>query len=387
LDIFVSGRNVPFAYPQGTVSRLLRNDSQKGVIKFTDVTAKVAPHLLNKSLVCDGIWTDMNGDGWMDLVIAGEFTPVQILENQKGRLVLLEDSGLEAMSGLWGSLASADFDQDGDFDLIAGNMGKNTLLRANKSQPVEVLHGDLDGNGVYDLVPFVYFQDEKGLTKSYPLFGKDDTHKQLNSTRARYVYYKDFGLATQENLLSESEKAKAQKVSFVENASVYIENLGKGKFKMHELPALAQVSAMNGIQIIDINQDGFLDVLYVGNNYSNEVSSGRYDASNGGVLLGNGKGGFSYYSNAGMVVSSDAKSFIGIQLGKDQLGFIAFQNRGAMRVFKPIKPFVKLATSGKDFTYQFLGKRQRVEWTNGSSYLSQSQNDQLLAHKGAKLTN
>ena len=387
LDIFVSGRNVPFAYPQGTVSRLLRNDSQKGVIKFTDVTAKVAPHLLNKSLVCDGIWTDMNGDGWMDLVIAGEFTPVQILENQKGRLVLLEDSGLEAMSGLWGSLASADFDQDGDFDLIAGNMGKNTLLRANKSQPVEVLHGDLDGNGVYDLVPFVYFQDEKGLTKSYPLFGKDDTHKQLNSTRARYVYYKDFGLATQENLLSESEKAKAQKVSFVENASVYIENLGKGKFKMHELPALAQVSAMNGIQILDINQDGFLDVLYVGNNYANEVSSGRYDASNGGVLLGNGKGGFSYYSNAGMVVSSDAKSFIGIQLGKDQLGFIALQNRGAMRVFKPIKPFVKLATSGKDYTYQFLGKRQRVEWTNGSSYLSQSQNAQLFVPKGAKLTN
>jgi hypothetical protein len=249
------------------------------------------------------------------------------------------------------------------------------------------LHGDLDGNGVYDLVPFVYFQNESGLVASYPLFGKDDTHKQLNSTRARYVYYKDFGLASQENLLSESEKSKAQKVSFNENASVYIENVGKGKFKVHELPALAQVSAINGMQVVDINQDGYLDIMYVGNNYSNEVSSGRYDASNGGVLLGNGKGEFTYYQNSGLLVSGDAKSFLGIQLGKDQLAYVAFQNRGPMRIFKPLKPFEKIAKSGKDYSYQFAGKKQHVSWTNGSSYLSQSQNAQLFAPKGAKLTN
>jgi hypothetical protein len=278
-------------------------------------------------------------------------------------------------------------DQDGDMDLVVGNMGKNTILRASKSQPVEVVHGDLDGNGVYDLIPFVYFQNESGLAASYPLFGKDDTHKQLNSTRARYVYYKDFGLASQENLLSESEKSKAQKVSFIENASVYIENVGKGRFKIHELPALAQVSAINGMQVVDINQDGYLDILYVGNNYANEVSSGRYDASNGGVLVGNGKGEFTYYQNSGLLVTGDAKSFLGIQLGKDQLAYIAFQNRGPMRVFKPLKPFEKIANQGKDYNYLFAGKKQHVSWSNGSSYLSQSQNAQLFAPKGAKLTN
>lgn len=387
LDIFVSGRNVPFAYPQGTVSRLFRNDSKTGAIKYTDVTAQVAPGLLTKSLTCEGIWSDMNNDGWVDLVLAGEFSPVQIYENQKGKLSPLKDTGLDVLTGLWGSIVSADMDQDGDLDLVVGNMGKNTILRASKSQPVEVLHGDLDGNGVYDLVPFVYFQNESGLVASYPLFGKDDTHKQLNSTRARYVYYKDFGLASQENLLSESEKSKAQKVSFIENASVYIENVGKGKFKVHELPALAQVSAINGMQVVDINQDGYLDIMYVGNNYSNEVSSGRYDASNGGVLLGNGKGDFTYYQNSGLLVSGDAKSFLGIQLGKDQLAYIAFQNRGPMRIFKPMKPFEKIAKSGNDYTYQFAGKKQHVSWTNGSSYLSQSQNAQLFAPKGAKLTN
>lgn len=387
LDIFVSGRNVPFAYPQGTVSRLFRNDSKTGDIKYTDVTAQIAPGLLTKSLTCEGIWSDMNNDGWVDLVLAGEFSPIQIYENQKGKLSPLKDTGLDAFTGLWGSITSADMDQDGDMDLVVGNMGKNTILRASKSQPVEVLHGDLDGNGVYDLVPFVYFQNESGLVASYPLFGKDDTHKQLNSTRARYVYYKDFGLATQETLLSEAEKSKAQKVSFIENASVYIENLGKGRFKIHELPALAQVSAINGMQVIDINQDGYLDILYVGNNYANEVSSGRYDASNGGVLLGNGKGEFNFYQNSGLLVIGDAKSFLGIQLGKDQLAYVAFQNRGPMRIFKPLKPFEKIASSGKDYSYLFAGKKQHISWTNGSSYLSQSQNSQLFAPKGAKLTN
>lgn len=387
LDIFVSGRNVPFAYPQGTVSRLLRNDSKLGQIKFTDVTASAAPQLLKKSLICDGIWSDVNGDEWPDLIVAGEFTPIQIYENQKGKLSLLQDSGLEGSTGLWGSLSAADFDQDGDPDLIAGNMGKNTLLKATKTQPVEVLHGDLDGNGVYDLVPFVYFQDAHGTYKSFPLFGKDDTHKQLNSTRGRYVYYKDFGLATQDNLLLESEKSKAEKLAFVENASVYIENLGKGKFKIHELPEMAQVSAIHGMQVIDMNQDGYLDILYVGNNFANEVSAGRYDASNGGLLLGNGKGNFTYYSNSGFMVTSDAKALIGLQVGKDQLGFIAFQNRGPMRFFKPLKAFKKIGSSNKDFSYQFLGKQQHISWTNGSSYLSQSQNAQLYAPKGAKLMN
>jgi len=387
LDLFVGGRNVPFSYPQGTVSRLLRNDSKPGQIKFIDVTASAAPQLLKKSLICDGIWSDINGDGWPDLIVAGEFIPIQVYENHKGKFSLMEDTNLEDFTGIWNSLTSADFDHDGDLDLLAGNMGKNTLLKATKTQPVEVLHGDLDGNGVYDIVPFVYFQDELGSYKSFPLFGKDDTHKQLNSTRARYVYYKDFGLVTQDKLLTDAEKAKSEKLAFVENASMYIENLGKGKFKMHELPALAQVSALNGMIVLDLNQDGHLDILYVGNNYSNEVSSGRYDASNGGVLLGNGKGAFTYYSNSGFMVTGDAKALIGLQVGKNQLGFIAFQNRGPMRFFKPLKAFEKIGSSNKDFSYQFLDKQQHISWTNGSSYLSQSQNAQLYAPKGAKLMN
>jgi hypothetical protein len=384
LDLFVSGRNVPFSYPQGTPSRLLRNDSKAGLIKYTDVTAQWAPDLLKPALACDAVWTDVNNDGWSDLVVAGEFMPIQIYQNAKGHLVKLDKTGLEEMTGLWGSVAAADFDQDGDMDLVAGNMGKNTLLRANAKQPVDVLHGDVDGNGVYDVFPFVYFQSAAGVPVSAPLFGKDDVHKQLNSTRQRWVYYKEYGKITQDDFLTEKEKAKATKLSFTENASMYIENLGGGHFKAQALPDMAQLSSLNGMQILDVNADGYLDILFVGNNFANEVAMGRYDASNGGVLLGNGKG-FTYAQNSGMMVPADAKSLVGIQVGSE-LAFIAMQNRGPMKVFKPLGSFEKAAVKpGQSFSYTFKGRKQKMDWNYGSSYLSQSASAQAFLPKGAKL--
>jgi hypothetical protein len=384
LDLFVSGRNVPFQYPKGTVSRLLRNDSKPGNVKYVDATAQLAPEFLQEAMLCDAVWTDYNQDGWQDLVVAGEFMPIQVYQNTKGHLKKLTDTGLEQASGLWGSITAADFDQDGDMDFVAGNMGKNTLLRANSKQPVEVLHGDLDGNGVYDVFPFVYFQNAEGTPISAPLFGKDDTHKQMNSTRPRFVYYKDFGKVTQEGFLNEAEKKKANKLTLTENASMYIENKGQGKFELHELPEMAQVSSLNGMQVLDVNQDGYLDIVYVGNNYGNEVSMGRYDASNGGVLIGGPKG-FHALVNSGILVPGDAKSLVGIQIG-NEIAYVALQNRGVMKVFKPKNPMQKANVPiGKDFTYSYKGHKQRIAWTYGASYLSQSNQSQAFIPAGAKL--
>ena len=388
LDLFVAGRNVPFQYPKSTTSRLLKNESVKGHIKFVDVTQTLARDLMHVGLMCDGIWSDYDGDGWQDLIIAGEFSDIKILKNAHGRLTPLQQTGLEGISGIWTSLASGDFDHDGDMDYVAGNMGKNTLLRANAKQPVDIWHGDLDGNGVYDLFPFVYFQTADGKMASASLFGKDDVHKMLNQTRQRWIYYKDFGKVTQENFFTAPEKEKASKISMQENASLWIENVGDGTFKTHQLPMMAQISAMNGIQVKDINQDGHLDILYVGNNYANEVFIGRYDASNGGILLGNGKGEFTYSGNSGLFVPEDAKSLISIDLGKKGLAFIASQNRGKMHAFTPVTQAwtrVNVPKGIQGFVYQFKGQQQRVEWTYGSSYLGQSANGQAFLPQGARL--
>jgi hypothetical protein len=206
----------------------------------------------------------------------------------------------------------------------------------------------------------------------------------MNSTRPRFVYYKDFGKVTQDGFLNEAEKKKASKLSLTENASMYIENKGQGKFELHELPVMAQVSSMNGMQVMDANQDGYLDIVYVGNNFGNEVAMGRYDASNGGVLLG-GPNGFKYVVNSGILVPGDAKAFVGIQIG-NELAYIALQNRGAMKVFKPANPMMKVnVPSGKDFSYLFKGHKQKIAWTYGASYLSQSSQAQAFIPEGAKL--
>ena len=388
LDLFVGGRNVPFQYPKSTTSRLLKNESIKGHIKFVDVTPTLAKDLINVGLICDGIWSDYDLDGWQDIILAGEFSDIKILKNNQGRFTLLKATGLEDATGIWTSLSSGDFDHDGDMDYVAGNMGKNTLLRANSKQPVDIWHGDLDGNGVYDLFPFVYFQTAEGKMASASLFGKDDVHKMLNQTRQRWVYYKDFGKITQENFFIASEKEKAKKISMQENASIWIENLGEGKFKTHTLPMMAQISAMNGIQVKDINQDGHLDIMYVGNNYGNEVFMGRYDASNGGILLGNGKGKFTYLDQSGLFVPQDAKSLISIDLGKKGLAFIASQNRGKMHAFTSLDNTwtrMNIPKGIQGFEYQFKGQKQRVEWTYGSSYLGQSGNGQAFLPAGARL--
>lgn len=147
---------------------------------------------------------------------------------------------------------------------------------------------------------------------------------------------------------------------------------------------MAQLSSLNGMQVLDINADGYLDIVYVGNNFANEVAMGRYDASNGGVLLGSAKG-FTYAKNSGMLVPADAKSLVGIQVGSD-LVFVALQNRGPMRAFRPSIALDKAKVKeGKSFTYTLKGHKQTIEWKYGSSYLSQSSISQSFVPRGSTI--
>ena len=153
----------------------------------------------------------------------------------------------------------------------------------------------------------------------------------LITTKKRWVYFKEYGKTTQAQFFTEEEKKKSRISSFNTNASVWIENVGSGKFKTHALPIEAQYSCINSMEIMDVNNDKKLDIVFVGNNYGNEVFIGRYDASNGGVLLGDGKGGFKFYRDSGFEVPGDAKSLIRIN---NEL--IAGQNRGPIKVFKKL---------------------------------------------------
>ncbi len=378
LDLFVGGRVEPDKYPKPVSSFILRNDSGKGVPKFTDVTAQVAPQLKNIGLVCDALWTDPDNDGWPDLMLAGEWMPLMLLKNEQGkRFTPTADASFGRAKGWWNSIASGDFDHDGDMDYIAGNLGLNARMRASDREPVRIYAGDFDNNGFYDAIPTIYIPDGLGERKEYPFHGREDLIKQMISMRRRFPYYKDFTAASIDKLLTPEERKDALVLEANYMQSVYIRNDGEGKFTMQPLPVQAQLGPVFGIVAEDIDHDGNLDVLLVGNDYSAELLMGRYDALNGLWLKGDGKGKFTpqTIAKSGFYVPGNAKGLVRLTDAKGRELMVATQNRGQMCAFRNQQPGESIRLQPTDVVALVTGtngQTERIECGYGSSYLSQS---------------
>jgi len=378
LDLYVAGRVEPDQYPKPVSSFILRNDTSPNQSpKFTDVTPQIAPALTNLGLACDALWTDYDNDGWVDLLIAGEWMPLTLLKNTKGKFTVLH-SALDTQTGFWGSLAGGDFDGDGDTDYIAGNLGLNALTKASDTYPISIVAGDFNQDGMYDAIPFMYFPDAENKLIRVPFHGREDVIKQFIQTRARFQTYKDFAKATYDNLLTEEERKKALKLDANYCPSVYVENMGNGTFKTKPLPTLAQLSPINGMIVEDFDKDGYLDVLLVANDFGNETSIGRYDASNGLMLKGNGKGDFIPLTQAvtGFYVPGNAKGLAQMANSDGRRIVIATQNRGPLKVFGQATIPMKWLSLQANDAYALIqtndGKTHRQELYYGASFLSQS---------------
>ncbi|GAB3881814.1 VCBS repeat-containing protein [Spirosoma agri] len=376
LDLFVGGRVEPDHYPKPVSSFVFRNDSKPGQAKFTDVTKAVAPALQDLGLVCDALWTDYDNDGWPDLMLAGEFMPLTILRNQQGKLQPV-DNKLGNQKGWWNSLVAGDFDRDGDMDYIAGNLGQNARMRASDKEPVRIYAGDFDNNGFYDAIPTIFITDEKGINREFTFHGRDDLIKQMIAMRKRFPLYKDFTQASIDKLLTPEEREKALVLEANYLQSAYIENKGNGAFAIHPLPTPAQMGPIFGMVADDVDHDGNLDVMLVGNDYSGEVMMGRYDALNGMWLRGNGKGEFAPQSIAtsGFYVPGNAKGLAQLTTANGHELLVATQNRGRLCVFRNSKsvPSVRLRPTDASALLTFAdGKKQKVEFSYGNSFLSQS---------------
>ncbi len=309
LDLFVGGRVVPGAYPLPARSYLLENNRGH----FTDVTETIAPELLEPGLVTAATWTDFSGDGRLDMVVTGEWMPLMLMENEgdgfKNKTV---GSDLEKLRGWYFQVRSADFDNDGDQDFIAGNLGLNYKYKADKEAPFEVYSDDFDGNGSRDIVLSYYEHGE-----AFPVRGKSCSSEQIPKIDTEFPTYESFGDAN----LSDIYGAKLQKALYyaAENfASLYIENRGKGDFKARVLPNEAQISSINNILIDDYDRDGNMDILISGNLYASEIETPRNDAGMGLFLKGDGHGHFEPVPllESGFFAPHDAKAMAKIALGK-----------------------------------------------------------------------
>lgn len=322
-DLFIGGRVTPTKYPTIPNSYLLENVNHK----FKDITPK---SLKNIGMVTDAIWSDFDNDKDEDLIIVGEFMPITIFENQNGEInnskFVIRNS-----SGWWNCVEQGDFDNDGDIDFLAGNLGLNTNFRASTKQPVCLYANDFDKNGSLDPVLCQYLENVE-----VPTVSRDKLIKQIPPIKNRFTNYKTYAKANFSDIFKRPERKNMQVLEAQLLESCYIENQGNGQFKIHILPLELQVSPLNDFLVEDINNDGNLDALVIGNSYATEVGQGRYDAFTGAIMWGNGHGKFDIKRGAdcGFKADKDAKSLIKIQFEKNKKTYLVGNNSAKLQGFQ-----------------------------------------------------
>jgi hypothetical protein len=331
IDLFVGSRSIPGIYGLSPDQLLLENDG-KG--HFKDVTDARMKGLKKIGMVTDACWIDYDKDGDKDLVIVGEWMKVCILRNDEGSFTDVTDkAGLDETSGWWNCIRAADVDGDGDMDLLGGNLGLNSMLKASVKEPVEMYLSDFDNNGSLDQIICSY---QDGI--SYPVASLDEMIRQMPFLEKKFTKYADFGGKTANDIFGKSEidKSTVKKAELFESC-LFLNN-GNGTFETIKLPNIAQVSPVRDILVQDFNLDGKMDLILAGNDYSERPSMGRYDASYGWCLLGDGKNGYKSLmpNKSGLIIKGDARKIVPVEVKGKQYLVVAVNNSD-LQLFEIIK--------------------------------------------------
>ena len=372
LDLFVGGRIVPQRYPESPESYLLIND---GTGKFENSTDKFSQALSKVGMVSAALWSDINNDGWSDLIVVGEWMPITFFINEGGKS--LTKVTVPETTGWWNSISGGDFDNDEDIDYIVGNLGLNSVYKASEKEPVCIYAKDFDDNGSMDAILCRYIQG-----KEYPVHPRETLTAQIVKLRGATQRYAEYGVKGIKDLIPEGLLANALTLKTTMLASVYLENNGHNNFKVKLLPVEAQYSPLYGTVVTDVNEDGNLDVLCVGNSYASETLSGYYDAGIGNYLQGDGSGNFKSLpvKESGFFVNGDAKGLSRLILGNGRQLFLATQNRDSLKVFSrpgdiPVQKDRIVPAHSLDNSAVITlknGKKRKQEFYHGSGYLSSS---------------
>lgn len=322
VDLIVGGRVIPNQYPYAPESYLLENRDGK----LVNVTREIAPELERVGMVTDANFTDFDKDGDLDIAITGELMPIIVFENTEGSFVkteLLKDS-----EGFWFCMQPDDIDLDGDIDFVMGNLGLNKKFKAKDGKPFNVFCNDFDGNGTYDVVLSSY---QKG--KHYPIRGRECSSQQMPFVSEKFPTYSAFAAAEIEEILPSEKLASAIHQKVFKFSSGILENIN-GQYRLKKFPEEAQVSILNRVCIVDLDDDGKKDVLAVGNLYDTEVETVPYDASFGYCLLQNQENNFSHEPSylSGVHLTGNHKGIIPINVLNRSKCFIVTNTAGRAEI-------------------------------------------------------
>ncbi len=319
IDLFVGGRSVPAEYGKSPRSYLLQNDG-KG--HFTDVTEQYAKDILQSGMVTQAIWFDLDKDGDKDLIICTEWDGIFAYINDHGHFT---KKVLTDKKGWWNFVLPVDIDNDGDIDLIAGNLGLNSRLKASDKEPVKMYYNDFDANGRKEQV-LTYFQNGREI----PFANKDELQRQIPLLKKKFLYAEDFAKADLEKIFTKEKLDRSQILTADYFSNAILINQGNLNFTVQALPWLAQLSAYRDAVVVDANHDNLPDILLTGNYYNSNIQMGRYDADFGTILLNKGKGQFTAENINGLQIKGQARHIRKIIINKKEAFIIARNNEAAV---------------------------------------------------------
>jgi len=296
-DIIIGSNANPNQFGKDSQNHIFLND-QKGL--FLSADKEFADKFSRAGLVNDIKLVDLDGNGFVDIIAVGDWMPISIFYND-GKSIN-DKLVLENTSGWWNAIQVADLDNDGDQDMVVGNWGTNTRLKASKKEPIKLYIEDIDDNGDTETLITYRYEGQETLLAS-----KDELAKQLPMINKKYLSYKEFAEAGFSEIIPKDQLKTADKKEVNILASIVVENKGGNKFEYKLLPREAQYSSVNDIITDDFNNDGYCDLLLVGNNYEISTQLGRLDASHGTMLLNKGNWSFTFYQNPLLDIKGPAR--------------------------------------------------------------------------------
>ena len=385
LDLFVGGRVIPGRYPEAASSRIYRKHGREWNLDQAN------SQLLEKvGLVSGAVWSDLDGDGYPELLLACEWGPIRVFKNNAGKLTeQTGELGLDKYVGWWNAVTTADLEGDGRLDIIASNWGLNTPYQPRPEHPCLLYYGDFLSDGTIGLIEAEY---DPALKSTVPRRMGQAVAAAFPDLPARFPTHKAFSQASMPEILG-ARQSSARQLSANTLATMAFLNQSN-RFVPQALPLEAQLSPAFSVNVADFDGDGREDVFLSQNFFANQPEIPRYAAGRALLLSGNGAGNLEPMpgQRSGLKVYGEQRGAATADFNKDgRVDLVVSQSGAATRLYRNAlgKPGLRVRLSGPSGNPEGIGAQIRLffgkragpirELHAGSGYWSQDSAIQVLA--------